>query len=177
MVVIGQLARVLHALSGYVYGTPSLRRLVAHIASCNLDPMPCTSEVRERACKTRASWPITTMTIRTCVQPGGWSPVDRPRCDRRGRSLIKFWKSPPSVSADSTTWMLGACAMNIDTITAPIHSLEKGLSFYRTDLLAIEEPLAALSERFPALDYDALPRLRSRPHDRISVHRGDYQRR
>jgi FdhD protein len=39
--------------------------------------------------------------------------------------------------------------MNIDTITVPIHSVEKGLSFYRSDLLAIEEPLQFCLNGFP----------------------------
>src|SRR6266404_4988332 len=52
--------------------------------------------------------------------------------------------------------------MNIDTITAPIHSVEKGLSVYRSDLLAIEEPLQlclngsplSITMRTPGYDLD-----------------------
>jgi len=45
--------------------------------------------------------------------------------------------------------MLQACAMNLDTITAPIHTVEKGLSSSRSDLLAIEEPLQLCLNGFP----------------------------
>ena len=40
-------------------------------------------------------------------------------------------------------------AMNVDTITAPIHSVEKGLSSSRSDSLAIEEPLQFCLNGFP----------------------------
>jgi FdhD protein len=39
--------------------------------------------------------------------------------------------------------------MNLDTITAPIHTVEKGLSSSRSDLLAIEEPLQLCLNGFP----------------------------
>src|SRR5207302_2131783 len=39
--------------------------------------------------------------------------------------------------------------MNLDTITAPIHTVEKGLSSSRSDLLAIEEPLQICLNGFP----------------------------
>src|SRR5947208_13848176 len=39
--------------------------------------------------------------------------------------------------------------MNLDTITAPIHSVENGLSSSRSDLLAIEEPLQLCLYGFP----------------------------
>src|SRR2546430_1791325 len=39
--------------------------------------------------------------------------------------------------------------MNVDTITAPIHTVEKGLSSSRSDLLAIEEPLQLCLNGFP----------------------------
>src|SRR5437667_10294014 len=39
--------------------------------------------------------------------------------------------------------------MNLDTITAPIHTVEKGLSSSRSDLLAIEESLQLCLNGFP----------------------------
>src|SRR5256885_5281775 len=39
--------------------------------------------------------------------------------------------------------------MNLDTITAPIHTVEKGLSSSRSDLLAIEQPLQLCLNGFP----------------------------
>src|SRR5438477_12808207 len=39
--------------------------------------------------------------------------------------------------------------MNLDTITAPIHTVEKGLYSSRSDLLAIEEPLQLCLNGFP----------------------------
>ena len=39
--------------------------------------------------------------------------------------------------------------MNIDTITAPIHSVERGLSSYRSDLLAMEGPVQFCLNGFP----------------------------
>src|SRR5438093_12497267 len=52
--------------------------------------------------------------------------------------------------------------MNLDTITAPIHTVEKGLSSSRSDLLAIEEPLQlclngsplSITMRTPGSDLD-----------------------
>src|SRR6266581_8803904 len=52
--------------------------------------------------------------------------------------------------------------MNLDTITAPIHTVEKGLSSSRSDLLAIEEPLQfclngsplSITMRSPGSDLD-----------------------
>ena len=41
------------------------------------------------------------------------------------------------------------CAMNLDTVTVPIHTVEQGLSSTRSDFLAIEETLQLCLNGFP----------------------------
>ena len=67
--------------------------------------------------------------------------------------------------------------MNLDTITAAVQTVEKGLSSSRSDLLAIEEPLQLCLNSFPLSITMRTPGSDLDLATGFLLHRGDYQRR